>query len=162
MIFDAKEELKLNTADFPNYYKKDFDQVLEKLTSYFQNMIDKNEFKSSILFINNVEKFISKIEDINKLNQLIEVIKKCENVNIIVADDFNKLKNIQFDQWFKDIFSLNDGIWIGKGISEQSLFRISTITKDMRTNQKDNMGYYISENTGTLCKMIDFISKNLD
>ena len=68
------------------------------------------------------------------------------------------MKAVKFDEWFKDIFSVNDGIWIGKGASEQSLFSLGGITKEMMQSYKNDMGYLISESTGTLCRFIDFVT----
>ena len=55
--------------------------------------------------------------------------------------------------------SINDGIWVGKGMSDQGLFHLTTITRDMQKEYKNDMGYIINESSATLCKLIDFISK---
>ena len=63
-----------------------------------------------------------------------------------------------FEGWFTNIFSVNDGIWIGRGLSDQSLLHLSNINKEMTKDYKTNMGFVINESSATLCKFIDFIS----
>ena len=64
----------------------------------------------------------------------------------------------QFEDWFKTAFNTGYGIWIGKGVSDQGLFRIAAMNKEMMQDVKTDMGYLISESRGILCKFIDFIS----
>ena len=60
--------------------------------------------------------------------------------------------------WFTSIFSLNNGIWIGRGITDQNLLRLTSVTKDMTKDYKNDMGYLIEEGLPSLCKFIDFVS----
>ena len=74
-------------------------------------------------------------------------------------DDSSNIKKFDFDSWFTGTFSTNDGIFIGRGVSDQNLIRLSTITKEMSKDIKNNMAYYITEGYATLLKVIDFVSK---
>ena len=50
-------------------------------------------------------------------------------------------------------------MWIGKGITDQSLFKVPSFSKEMTQPIPNNMGYIINENNPNLCKLIDFISE---
>ena len=156
LVIDSQHELSLDQSDIKYYYTEDMDKTTESITQYIERLIDSHSNAKTVILIYNVSKYISKLSDINKLNELSKVAKKSENVSIIIADDQKKLKAVKFDEWFKDIFSVNDGIWIGKGASDQSLFSLGSITKEMMQNYKNDMGYLISESSGTLCRLIDF------
>ena len=114
-----------------------------------------NKRKVLILFYN-FNNYIDKLSDLKKFDNFTNVIRKNENINIVVVDDYLKLKALQFADWFRVLFNLSDGLWIGKGVSEQTLFHISAVNKEMLQNFKNNMGYLIAENRATLCKLIDF------
>ncbi len=157
IIIDAMKDL-INDKYYQNYYNDDFDNVLDMLIKSIQSLIDnKNENYGTIL-IYGLKKFISNISDSKKLNEFTTLIKKYEKINVIVVDDSIKIKEFVFETWYKNIFSSNDGIWIGNGFSNQSLFRVSNITRDMNLELKNDMGYIISDSNAICCKFIDFIT----
>ncbi len=151
LIFDPKKELELDKNVFRNYYAENIDAYTDKIMNYLKN----NERKVLILFYN-FNNYIDKLSDLKKFDNFTNVIRKNENINIVVVDDYLKLKALQFADWFRVLFNLSDGLWIGKGVSEQTLFHISAVNKEMLQNFKNNMGYLIAENRATLCKLIDF------
>ena len=71
-------------------------------------------------------------------------------------DDASKIKQFSFEGWFNSFFSLNDGIWIGRGIADQNLLHLSTVNKEMMQDYKNNMAYLVTESVGILLKVIDF------
>ena len=160
LVIDSQKELLLDNNDFKNYYTENMDSVTDNIIQYIQKLSDAQSNVKTAIIIYNMNKFINSLSDINKLNELTKIAKKSENTCIIIVDDQRKLIAVKFDEWFKDIFSINDGIWVGKGVSEQSLFNISGITKEMMQNYKNDMGYLISESSGTLCRLIDFVTSD--
>ena len=158
LVIDSQQELLLDKNDFKNYYTGDMDSTTDSITQYIQKLFDSRSDVKTAIIIYNISKYINSLSDINKLNELSKIAKKSENVCIIIVDDQKKLKAVKYDEWFKDIFSINDGIWVGKGASDQSLFSLSGITKEMMQNYKNDMGYLISESSGTLCRLIDFVT----
>ena len=160
LVIDSQKELSLDKNDFKNYYTEDMDSTTDSITQYIQKLIVSHSDVKTAIIIYNMNKYVNSLSDINKLNELSKVAKKSENVCIIIADDQKKLKAVKFDEWFKDTFSINDGIWIGKGASEQTLFSLGGITKEMMQNYKNDMGYLISESSGTLCRLIDFVTSD--
>ena len=69
---------------------------------------------------------------------------------MIVVEDYNKLKSYCFDSWFTTIFNLNNGLWIGRGIVDQNLLRLSTMTKEMTKDYKNKIYNQIPINTNEL------------
>ena len=94
------------------------------------------------------------------MEKLSELLKTYEHFYLIMLDDASKIKSYLYDSWVTSIINNTEGIWIGKGLSDQGVFRLSSITKQMSIDLKNNMGYYINEGSATLCKLIDFISKD--
>ena len=116
-----------------------------------------------IIIIYGLNKFISKLTDVSKMQKLVNIVKQQETFPLVVIDDASKIKGYAFESWFTNTFSLNDGIWIGRGLADQSLFKLSSVTKEMTQNYKNDMGYVITENMGVLCKFIQGIDKeNVD
>ena len=162
IIFDSKAELELSNDIFPNYFTKDMEDTSGKIIDYLTKLKQASNDVNTIILIYNLSKYCDSMTDKSKLNDLLDLIKIMDTVNIIAVDDAVKLKNVQFEEWFRASFNANDGIWIGKGVGEQSFFHVNNIIKEMFDDIKNDMGYYVSENRGYLCKMIDFISQKGD
>ena len=162
MVIDPMSSLNLDKTSYPNYYQKDFDAVLDSITNYIQKLLDNKSSMEGIICIYGFSKFISKVKDTTKINKLTQLIKEYEKISIVITDDFGKIKNYGFETWFTSIFSVNDGIWIGKGISDQGLLHLSNITREMTKEYKNDMGYLVSESSGTLCRFIDFVTVDME
>ena len=123
-----------------------------------KKLIEEKSNQSGIIFIYNMNKFIKKVNNNTKINELFNLVKEYEKMTVIVADGANQLKNFAYEAWFTSIFNTSDGIWIGKGMSNQSLFRLTNVTKDMTLDCKNDMGYVLLDGQGEFCRLIDFIS----
>jgi S-DNA-T family DNA segregation ATPase FtsK/SpoIIIE len=161
-VIDPLKLLELNTSYFPNYYIDNLDTVVDKLIEYIKSLKENNQNLEGIILIYGLNKFISKVNDSKKITELTKIIKEYEKISLIAVDDSSKIKAYAYESWFTSIFSVNDGVWVGRGVSDQNLLHLSTINKEMTKDIKNNMGYYVSEGSSTLCKFIDFITKEDD
>ena len=84
-------------------------------------------------------------------------VKQSETVKVLVADAYSKLKTLAFETFFQGVFSVGDGLFIGKGAQDQNLLKISNMNKDMLKDYKNDFGFCISENYATLIKVIDYV-----
>ena len=73
-----------------------------------------------------------------------------------------KLKEYQYESWYTSIFGSGNGIWIGKGVTDQSVLKTSAYNKEMQLPYKNDMGYYIIDGDAILVKYIDFITSDKD
>ena len=158
IIIDGVKELNLDKSMYPNYCNGNYDKYLDMLIDYVKKLIDKKASIEGTIVIYGFNKFMTSI-DSNKFSELLDLIKKYEKINIVVIDDATKIKSFAYESWFGSMFSISDGIWIGKGIGDQTLFRISNIKKEMLQEIKNDMGYVINESNAVLCRLIDFVSK---
>ena len=156
IVIDSMKSLNLNNQ---NYYTDNFDELLDSLNEFVQKQIDSKATNECVLLINGINKFISKLNDKSKFDNLMNLIKKYEKISVIIVESSNKLKDFSFETWYTSIFSQNDGIWIGKGISDQNIIRLSNITKEMTKEIKNDKGYVVQENSAQLVKFIDFITE---
>jgi len=109
-----------------------------------------------VVFIYDFDRWVTKLKDTSHLQVLIQKMKEYENLSLVIADSSLKIKKYVFEPWFTSIFNVNQGVWIGRGISDQSLLHLSNVTRDMTKNYKNDMGYFVDDGLATLCKWIDF------
>ncbi len=159
IVIDPMKLLKLDINNYPNYYTNQLVEVLDKLIMWVNQLQANKSDQSSVILIYGFNKFIAKVKESNKFDSLVKALRDYEKISLIIVDDAAKIKTFTFEPWFSSTFSINDGIWIGRGLSDQNLLHLSTITRDMTNDYKNNMGYVVMESMGVLCKYIDFISK---
>ena len=159
MVMDSTKELMLNLEEYPNYYNDNFSAVIDKIIEYIDKLVQQKSSLEGIILIYGLSKFILKVDDNSKVEELFNKLKSYEHIGVIVVDDSSKIKNYVYESWFTSFFSVSDGLWIGRGVSEQNLFPLSSVTREMMQDIKNNMGWYIQENMGILCKLIDFNQK---
>ena len=133
---------------------------MKNITDYITKLKEQNSTQTGIIIIYGIAKFISKLASPQEMTTLTNLIKSYEKISLVIVDDASKIKQLAFESWFNGLFSLNDGIWIGKGIADQNLLHLSTINKEMMEDYKNNMAYLVSENRGVLLKVIDFTSND--
>lgn len=158
LVLDPLKLLPLNSEKFPYHYMSEFDKSIDSIIEYIQKLKDDNIDCEGVILIYGINKLINKLNDKNKLSTLITEIKEYEKIAIILVDEPAKIKSYAFEPWFNGNFSMNDGLWIGKGMADQNLLHVTTISRDMTQEHKNNMGYLINESTATLCKLIDFVN----
>ena len=162
IIIDAYKQYNLDKSIYPNYYIDSFDTILSKTEEYIKGLMNQKSNIEGVILIYGIDKLISKLEDKQKLSTLIDTTKKYEKFSVIIVDDELKLKAYAYENWFTQLFKTSDGLWIGKGISEQSLLKVSNYNRNMNQEIKNNLGYLVQESRATLIKLIDFYSKEDD
>ena len=161
VVIDSGIDLIVNVNNYKNYYNNNFDYVIENLNKLIDNLISNNSNEKGMILIYGVNKFLNNLEKISNFETLLEKLKRYEKFGITIVEDTTKLKNQQYENWFNNNFSASDGIWIGRGVSD-SIFKLSTLEKEMMEDIKNNMGYFVQEGIATKVKFIDFISNEND
>ena len=70
-------------------------------------------------------------------------------ISKVLEDEMNK-----FDDWYKAIVNQTEGIWIGGGVTQQFLIKL-TIQLTSLSNISDEFGVYIKNGMPTIIKMIN-------
>ena len=151
IILDPDNDLNLNKEIFQNYFTKDFETVFNNLKEFAKTDT------SCVIVAYNMTKIMNKI-DKNLFTEVMTTIKQSETMKILAVDSYFKLKALTFDAFFQGLFSLSDGLFIGKGVQDQNLLKLSSITKEMLKDYSNDYGFNISESYATLIKIIDYVN----
>ena len=134
-IFDTKKNIKL---DYQNYSLR------------IQNNLDKA--KHNICIILGIDKFLANID-----GEFISDLKKAEeqkNYTFIIAETVFKMKNHEYDDWYKAYITKDSGIWVGNGISDQYLIRLNSSNRNLTNNCGESFGYVVKQEEATFIKLI--------
>lgn len=156
-MIDPNEAVK-DSNTFKNYFSTNYKDIINKLEETCNN----NNGKTNIFIINGLDTLHNNlsIDDQNKLKKILLDIKQKQHIKIIISDSVSKIKNFEYDDFYRENVQPIYGIWIGSGITEQYTIKSSTYTKETRSQIESDFGYNIDRGTATLIKLIDFYSKN--
>lgn len=115
-----------------------------------QNNISKSKY--NVCIIVGIDKFLINIE-----KEILSDLRKAEelkNYTFIVVDSVFKLKNHEYDDWYKAYITKDSGIWVGNGVADQYLIRMNTSTRNLVNNCGESFGYLIKQEEAKLIKLI--------
>ncbi len=155
IFVDFNGELPSVNRDNVHYTNSDFDNKFKAILNSQSEIVKRPDVKA-IYIIMGASKANRKLTDISLMNKLSQSVKSSENTNIIFVDAATMLKGCEFDDWYSNVKNSSSGIWVGRGVYDQSVFRINRVTKEMQANINNNYGYVVSEGETELTKLIEF------
>lgn len=151
IIIDGSKKLKLDKKAFPNYFTDDLDETFNNLNEFVKS----NPNLVVVMF--DISKIHNRI-DKKLFDDVMSNIRNNENTHLIAVDSYSKLKLLTLEPFFQSTFDLGEGLFIGRGMQDQNLLKLSNINKEMLKDYKNDFGFIVDENYATLIKIIDYIS----
>lgn len=150
VILDAERILQSTTNSVDLNYKN---LVLE-----IENNLKKN--KQVVCFIIGLDKFINDA-NIGESNfySLLKEAEQLKNYSFVLIDNFNKIKSHEYNEWYKNYVSGDSGIWVGNGVGNQYLIKVSASYKSMPNNCGNSFGYLIKQENATMIKLLGMKEK---
>lgn len=133
------------------------------LNDRYNNLISNLSSSSkqyTICVIIGIDKFINSFDNISNnfdltFNSSLKKAEECGNCNFIFVDTVNKFKNHEYDEWYKNFVSKDNGIWVGNGVENQYLITITSERRQIVNNCGRSFGYVIKQGNATLVKLIE-------
>ena len=88
-----------------------------------------------------------------KLRLLIEKAEPFYKLHFVIVETGSQLATHQYDGWYKRHVS-GDGLWIGDGVTDQSLLRINSLSSELYAEIGSEYGFLFSKNRMTLTKVL--------
>jgi len=156
-MIDANESI-IKTDVFNNYYSKNYDEILTK----FEQIINTPNEKINMFVMFGFDTLRNGLSNEKqlKLKELLLKIKNVSHVKVIIADAVSKIKNYEYDDFYRENVQPLSAIWIGSGITEQFTIKSSTYNKETRSQIANDFGYNIDRGMAKLIKLLDFYSKD--
>ena len=141
-IFDGEGIIRNNS----NNIKLEYKNFLLKM----QNNIDKAKYNVCIII--GIDKFLTSID--SDFIQDLKIAEETKKYIFIIADSVYKLKNHEYDDWYKKFVTKDKGIWIGNGISDQYLLHLNSINRNIINNCGNSFGYIIEQEEAKMIKLV--------
>ena len=153
IVFDGQGNLSDKKDKIVNYYNDNFLEITDKITEYINNL---DSSKNAVIFINGLDKYISKLSPTTSFENLLKADKQKENVSIVICEEIKKIKSYAFETWYTNYINVTDGIYVGTGVGDQTLLRINNYQQELMKPYKNNIIFNISEGEYKIIKAIEF------
>lgn len=161
-------EKEFNDGEFKGrVFNNKFSEIVTKLSEHVDKIYEigeKNNFnedllkgyKKNFVIIYGFYSFISKLSDETKkeFTSMLSKNNKFTSIIFVFVENPSSMKSYSLDEWFKSGTDLGRGIWIGSGVTDQSLFRISRVTSEDREEISDDFGYLVNNFKMTKIKLL--------
>ena len=154
IVIDPCEFIPDISSKVKNYFASNFDDSIDKVIDFVEKQKDVTD-KNTVIVIASVARLLSKLEDSSKISDLFSKCRSTSNSFIVVADEVSKVKDLSYESWFSGI-DISQGVYIGPGVDEQNLLKISNYTRELSVQLPRNYGYYIAEGSYYVIKLIEF------
>ena len=151
---------KVVLIDFKHLYQEsDFSNCIYLDSSNFNidnfnTIINSTDTNNKILvFITDVEQFIKSIgSDVAGYFNKIYSLKNCY---LVFNTDLFNLKKVGYESWFRQFVSIDNAIWIGKGLNNTTVHNLTTSLRSLSFPLPPNFGYNIKNGVAIKIKVLE-------
>ena len=154
IFLDAGKVLKNNPLG-NNYTNTDFNTAVQNI---LKSITLSNADNKVILMITGINSLLESLEmDVKKeFTDTISKIKEVPFLRVVLIDAPTTIKAMAFEVWLKSNIDATNGIWVGKGITEQSVFKTSGASyRELSVMINNDMGFVIKDEMPILVKLIE-------
>ncbi len=151
------------------YVENNFDAAIDKIKAYndeVQKVLKENnmnprsvkDMPNTACVILGLDKLYNKLDEDHKnvLKDILASNKEVAKINFIFVDVPSSFKKFEYDDWYKAAVNPIDGIWIGGGVTQQYLIKLS-IQLTSFSNINEEFGVFVKNGMPTIIKMVNEI-----
>ncbi len=142
-IIDAERALQAKKIDLSDTYN----HLVSKIEKNAKNS------KYSLCIIIGIDKFLNEIEE-DEFAEMLKKAEETEKYSFLLVENATRLKNHEYDEWYKDYLMGDTGIWVGNGIDDQYLLNVDSNGKDIVNNCGISFGYAVKQGEPIFIKLL--------
>lgn len=147
VLIDSNKKLAYMKDKVIIYIDDNYDETIKSLTERLvPNAI-------TLIIVLGVEKLKTNT-DIKIFNDFMTVVKKLENVRMIFSDTQFKMKKYVFESWYSESIVNINGLWIGNGIMDQGIIRITDLGPKYKAKINPSFAWVMKSGVGEIVKCI--------
>ena len=152
---------KIIVVDYKNLYQEELSNVtyINSQNLDINNIIKEMETSKNkyLIFINDAEQFIKYLQtaisnDITSYLTNLFNLKKCY---FVFNTDLFNIKKLAYEPWFRQFTSLDNAIWIGKGLNNTTIHNLTTPLRTLAFPLPPNFGYNIKNGKAIRIKVLE-------
>lgn len=167
IVVDPQQLLYQESCQRAEWVTEELEAFVQKL--FFEMVARNNDYKDANLDVGILEKYPRKLIVIagmkalcdrlsddgrEKLSVLLEKGEVLYKLHFLIADDQRAFSSYSYEGWYKKHLTGSDGLWVGDGIADQYLLKVSKITSDLYEEIGDEYGYLVNRGRPVLIKLL--------
>ena len=76
-------------------------------------------------------------------NEMFDKMTENKNISFILIDDYEQLRAIRLEPWYSKLVDPTSGIWLGEGVSNQSLFKCDEVSSEDKKYDFEGLAFNI-------------------
>ncbi len=161
---DAYSDVNFVESQYDIFVQNIFAEMVERNNTYKDANMDSAslaEFERKIIVISGYKKFFAQLtaDSKEKMNVLLEKAEASYKLHFIIIESVSEYSTFNYESWFKRHISGADGLWIGDGVADQYMLKISKVTNDLYDEIGDEYGFSINKNRPVLLKLLSSAEK---
>ncbi len=152
IVIDMDQMLSKENLKVQGYCDHDATAFINTLKNYIENKIVGTNFELLISIVG-LERFISSV-DMNLWKEFLQYVNHIDNVSVLFIESSFKIKAYVFEPWYSSMVVNMNGLWIGSGLMDQSIVKVTDMDKKYREKIGYDYGWVIKNGEGTLVKLV--------
>ena len=153
VLFDFEDVFESLKPLSNSYCNKDYDNFIEQIIKYYDDKIYNTDYNIAFL-LTGMEKFKNSVSQKN-IDELTKRIKDNDNCVCMFVDSNFKMKKLSFESWYLDMAVNSNGIWVGPGVSDQSVIKANDFNKKYNAKIETDFAWIFKNGSGVLIKLIN-------
>ncbi|MGN1371406.1 MAG: type VII secretion protein EssC [Candidatus Coprovivens sp.] len=146
-----------------NYFDNDVDKTIQNITDFIKKRNEEENPSGTILLIfYGIQAIKDSVSKTLILDSLTKEIKKSNSVKLLVIDGIRGIKTVDTDMWYTNIKNTYEGLWIGRGLAEQTSIRLAERSNELSRIINNKHGYNIVDQIPRFIKLINFSTEAID
>lgn len=146
-------------GDYETVVRGLFDDMVERNNTYKDAKMDVSvlqHYDEKVYVIVGIKKLLDQLtaDGREKLCTLIEKAESIYKIHFVIIDSLAQFNNYNYEPWFKRHVAGTDGLWVGDGVADQYLLKVSKVTSDLYEEIGNEYGHSIIRNRPTLIKLL--------
>ncbi len=168
VVLDNDDIYETSDTSGIKYYRSDSNQFIndlivevnEQYALYQSNNFNKKileKYKNKLIVIIGIEKFKSRLTEENQklLEGFFSKSQELFKHVYIFVENVDKLKKLEYDNWYRSVVNTNQGIWLGSGIADQFSLKLVKVGKELYQDIGNGFGYVVIRGNPVLIKLIE-------
>ena len=152
IVIDGSKMLDTKRETIKNYYDSDFEAIQPKINSFIAEQKDRN----IAIVIFGFNKYYGSFSAKAPFEELINICKQSNKISIIAFDEISKFKQLNFESWYSSAVNSLDGLYIGTGISDQSIIKVNNFNTELIKEYGANDLFVVIEGNYKIARSIEF------
>ena len=146
--------INFTVLDAEDIFQNGKEGVRDKYIEFFKNLNNAKKLKDSICIIIGLDKFLTELGSEELFFESLKNAQALKKCSYIIIESLIKLNNYTYSDWYKKFSSNENGVWLGNGVNEQYLFKLSPSSFKLLNNCGTTYGYIFVKGKPSLTKLL--------